>query len=83
MPIPSRAELLQWARAYVDTWNAGDRQGWIDNWRRLLDFTLEYHRALTALERAFADLEALVGGALPKSAATDALPAQPEASKSE
>jgi hypothetical protein len=35
VPIPSRAELLQWARAYVTTWNAGDRQGWIDNWRRV------------------------------------------------
>ena len=35
MPIPSRAELLQWARNYVDLWNAGDKQGWIDNWRKV------------------------------------------------
>lgn len=37
---------------------------WVDNWRRLLGFTLEYHRALASLERSFADLEALVGGGL-------------------
>lgn len=35
MPIPSRAELLQWARSYVELWNAGDKQAWIDNWRRV------------------------------------------------
>jgi outer membrane protein TolC len=84
-----RDTILPRARQTVEVSESGYQAGqvdfltWIDNWRRLLDFTLEYHRALTALERAFADLEALVGGALPKSAATDALPAQPEASKSE
>ena len=33
MPIPSRAELLQFAKAYVDTWNAGDREAWVRNWQ--------------------------------------------------
>ena len=35
MPIPSRAELLQWARAYVDLWNAGDKEAWIANWKQV------------------------------------------------
>ena len=35
MPIHSRADLLQWAHAYVELWNAGEKQAWIDNWRRV------------------------------------------------
>jgi len=34
VPIPSRAELLKWAHDYVVLWNAGDEQGWVDNWRQ-------------------------------------------------
>ena len=33
MPIPSKKQLLVWAERYVALWNAGDRQGWIDNWK--------------------------------------------------
>lgn len=33
----------------------------IDNWRRWLDFSLDYHRSLAALGQAFADLEQLIG----------------------
>ena len=33
MPIPTRRELLTWAERYVELWNAGDREGWIANWR--------------------------------------------------
>lgn len=41
----------------------------VDNWRRLLDVTLEYHHALSSLEQNFAELEELVGGALPRTLA--------------
>ena len=34
VPIPSRAELLKWAHDYVALWNAGDEQGWVDNWKQ-------------------------------------------------
>ncbi len=33
----------------------------IDNWRRLLEFELQYHRSLAQLERDLADLEQAVG----------------------
>ncbi|RMF20064.1 MAG: hypothetical protein D6760_12370, partial [Deltaproteobacteria bacterium] len=49
----------------------------IENWRKWLDFALAYHRALAGVEQRFADLEQLVGVALPR------LPAQPAAGTSE
>ena len=33
MSAPSREELRQWAESYVALWNAGDKEGWIRNWR--------------------------------------------------
>jgi cobalt-zinc-cadmium efflux system outer membrane protein len=33
----------------------------IDNWRKWLTFTIQYHRALGELERGIADLEQAVG----------------------
>ncbi len=33
MPVPSRAQLRNWAESYVALWNAGDKAGWIRNWR--------------------------------------------------
>ena len=33
----------------------------IDNWRKWLDFSLAYHRALAELEQRFADLQQLIG----------------------
>jgi hypothetical protein len=33
MPTPTTKELLAWAHDYVSLWNAGDREGWIRNWR--------------------------------------------------
>ncbi len=33
MPTPTTTQLLAWARAYVDLWNAGDKPAWIENWR--------------------------------------------------
>ena len=35
MAVPSFEELRHWAQEYVRTWNAGDKQGWIDNWRKV------------------------------------------------
>ena len=33
MAAPDKKALLQWAENYVETWNAGDREAWIANWR--------------------------------------------------
>ena len=33
MPIPDRKTLKQWARNYVDLWNAGDKEAWVENWK--------------------------------------------------
>ena len=33
MPVPGREQLQQWAERYVALWNAGDKEGWIRNWR--------------------------------------------------
>ena len=33
MTTPSRARLEKWAENYVALWNAGDKEGWIANWR--------------------------------------------------
>ncbi|MBW2272357.1 MAG: hypothetical protein JRG96_03735 [Deltaproteobacteria bacterium] len=33
MPIPDRKRLKQFAKDYIALWNAGDKEGWIRNWR--------------------------------------------------
>ena len=33
MPVPSPEQLRRWADGYVALWNAGDKEGWIRNWR--------------------------------------------------
>jgi hypothetical protein len=33
MPVPSQQQLREWAERYVALWNAGDKEGWIRNWR--------------------------------------------------
>jgi hypothetical protein len=33
MPIPTRAQLEQWAKNYVALWNAGDKAAWVENWK--------------------------------------------------
>lgn len=33
MPTPSRERLQNWAKNYVALWNAGDKEGWVRNWR--------------------------------------------------
>ena len=35
MPTPSFDDLKHWAETYVATWNSGDKQAWIDNWKRV------------------------------------------------
>ena len=34
MPTPTFAELKNWAENYTRLWNAGDKQAWIDNYRK-------------------------------------------------
>ncbi len=36
MAAPSKCELLNWAENYVSTWNAGDKDAWVANWRKVL-----------------------------------------------
>jgi outer membrane protein, heavy metal efflux system len=38
----------------------------IDNWRKWLEFSLGYHRALAELEQRFADLQQLIGVPVPR-----------------
>ena len=35
MGTPTFAELKAWAHGYVALWNAGDREGWAANWRKV------------------------------------------------
>lgn len=35
MATPDKKQLLEWANNYVTLWNAGDKAGWIDNWRKV------------------------------------------------
>lgn len=35
MPTPSHAELKNWADNYVALWNAGDKEAWIANWKKV------------------------------------------------
>ena len=50
----------------------------IDNWRKWLDFSLAYHRALAELEQRFADFQQLVGLPVPRNAAEAATPQEAE-----
>lgn len=35
VPTPSFDALKHWAEQYVALWNAGDKQGWVANWRKV------------------------------------------------
>jgi hypothetical protein len=35
MPRPTREQLETWADGYVALWNAGKKQAWIENWKRV------------------------------------------------
>ena len=62
-----RGVIVPQAKQTVDASVSGYRAGGVDfltlmdNWRRLLNFDLMYHRAVTDMQRALADLEQAVG----------------------
>jgi outer membrane protein TolC len=62
-----RDTIIPQATQAVDVSQSGYRAGTldfltlVDNWRKLLNYELMYHRALANLEQAFADLERAVG----------------------
>ena len=35
MTTPSREQLQQWGENYVALWNAGDKEAWVRNWKRV------------------------------------------------
>ncbi len=35
MPVPSTRQLKEWAENYVALWNAGDKDAWVANWRKV------------------------------------------------
>lgn len=42
MAIPDKKALLNWANNYTKTWNAGDKDAWVANWRAVApgEFTM-------------------------------------------
>jgi outer membrane protein TolC len=69
-----RGGILPRARQTVEVSESGYQAGevsfmaLIDNWQRLLDLTLDYHRALATLEQEVAALEQVLGGAIERTA---------------
>ncbi len=35
MTVPSTKQLLNWAKNYTKYWNAGDKDAWVENWRKV------------------------------------------------
>ena len=35
MPTPTFEQMKTWARRYVETWNAGDQNAWVENWKSI------------------------------------------------
>lgn len=35
MAAPTREQLANWARNYVELWNAGKKQAWVENWKKV------------------------------------------------
>jgi hypothetical protein len=35
MTTPTRTQLEEWATNYVALWNAGDKDGWVKNWKKV------------------------------------------------
>jgi cobalt-zinc-cadmium efflux system outer membrane protein len=66
----------------TSTYQAGSLEftALIDNWRKWLDFSLGYHRALAELEQRFADLQQLIGVRVPRVAEADQNAAPPAGS---
>jgi len=72
-----RDVIIPQARQAVEVSASGYRSGQvnfltlIDNWRKLLDFKLLYHKNVTTLEQHFAELQQAVGMNLPRNAQQD------------
>lgn len=70
--------IIPQAQQTVDASASGYRAGGVDfltlmdNWRKLLNFELMYHRALAETEQAVAELERAIGRDVPRTAGTDA-----------
>lgn len=58
--IPQAQQAYQVSRTGYSA-GRSDFQYVIDNWQKWLMFTIQYHRAIGALERSVADLEAAIG----------------------
>ncbi|MCP5043400.1 MAG: hypothetical protein GY944_20425 [bacterium] len=43
MTTPTQIELRQWADNYIALWNAGDKEAWLDNWRRVAPGEVRMH----------------------------------------
>lgn len=35
MAVPTREQILEFARGYVELWNAGSKAEWIANWKKI------------------------------------------------
>ncbi len=35
MAIPTQTELRHWVENYIALWNAGDKEAWLENWRKV------------------------------------------------
>ncbi len=74
-----RDVILPQAQQAVDASSSGYQAGsvdfltLVDNWRKLLNYQLMNHRALSEMEQAVADLELAVGGDVPR-ASVEAAP---------
>jgi len=74
-----RDVIIPQAQQAVDASHSSYRAGktdfltLIDNWRKLLDFQLLYHKSLSQFEQDFADLQREVGQRLPRVARKDSV----------
>lgn len=37
MPTPTTRQILNWAHTYIKTWNEGDKDAWLANWRTVMN----------------------------------------------
>ena len=35
MAVPTRAQMLEFGRGYVELWNAGKKEAWVANWKKI------------------------------------------------
>ena len=46
MAAPTRARILEWAKGYVELWNAGKKDAWVANWKKIAPGTVIEAKAL-------------------------------------